>query len=80
MDEQGIFSEAPGEKESLRAMEEGMGNLGRVQRSFRIFRDKIRKVKAKLELNSVTEVKVNSKHFFKYINSKRRAKEKPHNT
>jgi len=32
MDEQGTFSEAPGEKESLPAVEEGTGNLGQVQR------------------------------------------------
>ena len=41
-------------KMSLPPMEEGMGNLGRVQRSFRIFRDKIRKVKAKLEFSLTT--------------------------
>jgi len=28
-----LFSEIPGEKESLTPVEEGMGNLGRVQRS-----------------------------------------------
>jgi len=33
MDEQGTSSEAPGEKESLPPVEEGMSNLGRVQRS-----------------------------------------------
>ena len=33
MNEQGTFSEAPGEKESLPSVEEGMGNMGRVQRS-----------------------------------------------
>ena len=32
MDEQGAFPEAPGEKENLPPVEEGMGNLERVQR------------------------------------------------
>lgn len=33
MDEQGAFPEAPGEKENLIPLEEGIGNSGRVQRS-----------------------------------------------
>jgi len=33
VDEQGEFPEAPGEKESLPPVEEGMGNSRRVQRS-----------------------------------------------
>ncbi|KAK4827396.1 hypothetical protein QYF61_017801 [Mycteria americana] len=38
-------------------------------------REKIRKAKAELELNLAAAVKDNKKHFFKYISSKRRAKE-----
>ncbi|KAK4828141.1 hypothetical protein QYF61_023939 [Mycteria americana] len=41
----------------------------------RLCREKIRKAKAELELNLATAVKDNKKYFFKYINSKRRAKE-----
>ena len=38
-------------------------------------REKIRKAKAKHELNMAAEVKRNKKLFYKYINSKRRTKE-----
>ncbi|KAK4812452.1 hypothetical protein QYF61_024853 [Mycteria americana] len=38
-------------------------------------REKIRRAKAELELNLATAVKDNKKYFFKYISSKRRAKE-----
>ncbi|KAK4831113.1 hypothetical protein QYF61_015416 [Mycteria americana] len=41
----------------------------------RLCRKKIRKAKAELELNLAAPVKDNKKHFFKYISSKRRAKE-----
>ncbi|KAK4831120.1 hypothetical protein QYF61_015423 [Mycteria americana] len=41
----------------------------------RLCRKKIRKAKAELELNLAAAVKDNKKHFFKYISSKRRAKE-----
>lgn len=41
-------------------------------------RDKIRKAKARLELNLATAVKDNKKSFYKYINAKRRAKENLH--
>ncbi|KAK4823940.1 hypothetical protein QYF61_008326 [Mycteria americana] len=41
----------------------------------RLCREKIRRAKAELELNLAVAVKDNKKHFFKYISSKRRAKE-----
>ncbi|GAB0202630.1 hypothetical protein GRJ2_002728600 [Grus japonensis] len=41
-------------------------------------RDKIRKAKAQLELNLATVVRDNKKCFYKYINSKKRAKENLH--
>ncbi|KAK4831045.1 hypothetical protein QYF61_014977 [Mycteria americana] len=41
----------------------------------RLRREKIRRAKAEVELNLATAVKDNKKHFFKYISSKRRAKE-----
>ncbi|KAK4817527.1 hypothetical protein QYF61_019113 [Mycteria americana] len=41
----------------------------------RLCREKIRRAKAELELNLATAVKDNKKHFFKYISSRRRAKE-----
>ena len=41
-------------------------------------RDKIRKAKAQLELSLATKVKDNNKYFYKYINSKRRARENLH--
>ena len=41
-------------------------------------REKIRKVKAQLELNLAAGVKRNKKLFYKYINSKRRTKESLH--
>ena len=40
--------------------------------------EKIRKAKAQLELNLATKVKENNKYFYKYINSKRRARENLH--
>ncbi|KAK4827354.1 hypothetical protein QYF61_017279 [Mycteria americana] len=41
----------------------------------RLCREKIRRAKAELELNLAAAVKDNKKYFFKYISSKRRAKE-----
>ncbi|KAK4821712.1 hypothetical protein QYF61_027784 [Mycteria americana] len=41
----------------------------------RLCREKIRRAKAELELSLAAAVKDNKKHFFKYIGSKRRAKE-----
>ena len=41
----------------------------------KLCREKIRKAKAQLELNLATKVKDNNKNFYKYINSKRRARE-----
>ncbi|RLW96749.1 hypothetical protein EAI66_26110 [Escherichia coli] len=42
----------------------------------KLCREKIRKAKAQLELNLAT--KVSNKYFYKYINSKRRARENLH--
>ena len=44
----------------------------------KLCREKIRKAKAKLEHNLATVVKENRKHFYKYINCKRMAKENLH--
>ncbi|KAK4818205.1 hypothetical protein QYF61_008589 [Mycteria americana] len=44
----------------------------------RLCREKIRRAKAELELSLAAAVKDNKKHFFKYISSKRRAKENLH--
>ncbi|KAK4806228.1 hypothetical protein QYF61_013372 [Mycteria americana] len=44
----------------------------------RLGREKIRRAKAKLELNLATEVKDNKKSFYKYTHNKRRAKENLH--
>lgn len=38
-------------------------------------KEKISKAKAQLELNLATKVKENTKYFYKYIHSKRRARE-----
>ena len=43
-----------------------------------MYREKIRKAKAQLELNLAAVVKRNKKPFYKYINSKRRTKENIH--
>ena len=51
---------------------------GEYRETGRICREKIRKAKAQLELNWTIVVKENKKHFHKYINSKRRAKENLH--
>ena len=57
-------------------MEEGAGNSGAEYKDVvRLCREKIRRAKAHLELNLTSAVKVNEKHFCKYINNKRRAKE-----
>ncbi|KAK4810546.1 LOW QUALITY PROTEIN: hypothetical protein QYF61_004509, partial [Mycteria americana] len=45
------------------------------KRVARLCREKIRRAKAKLELNLAAAVKDNKKYFFKYISSRRRAKE-----
>ena len=45
---------------------------------FKMCREKIRKVKAQLELNLASEVKGNKKLFYKYINSKRKTRENLH--
>ncbi|KAK4831897.1 hypothetical protein QYF61_020044 [Mycteria americana] len=45
------------------------------KRVARLCREKIRRAKAELELNLAAAVKDNKKYFFKYISSKRRAKE-----
>lgn len=57
VDEQGIFSESPGEKESLPAVEEEMSNLEKYREFVRTCREKIRKAKVQLELNLATGVK-----------------------
>ena len=44
----------------------------------KLFGEKIRKAKAQLELNLATKVKNNNKYFYKYINSKGRARESLH--
>lgn len=41
----------------------------------RLHREKIRRIKAQLELNLATSVKDNKKCFYKYINNKRRTRE-----
>ncbi|KAK4826962.1 hypothetical protein QYF61_012811 [Mycteria americana] len=41
----------------------------------RLWREKIRRAKAELELSLAAAIKDNKKHFFKYISSKRRGKE-----
>ena len=44
----------------------------------KLCREKIRKLKAQLEVNFVTKVKDNNKYFYKFINSKWRAMENLH--
>ena len=44
----------------------------------RLYREKIRRAKAQLELNLATAIKDNKKCFYKYISSKRRAKDTLH--
>ena len=44
----------------------------------KLCREKTGKAKAQLELNLATKVKENNKYFYKYINSKRRARENLH--
>ena len=50
----------------------GQQRNGEYKEVVRICREKIRKTKAKLELNLATVIKENKKLFYKYINSKRR--------
>ena len=44
----------------------------------KLCREKMRKAKAQLELSLATKAKVNSKCFYKHINSKRKARENLH--
>ena len=44
----------------------------------KLYKEKIRKGKAQLELNLATKLKDNNKYFYKCINSKRRARENLH--
>ena len=44
----------------------------------KLCREKIRKAKVQLEPSSATKVKDNNKYFYKYINSKRGARENLH--
>ena len=44
----------------------------------KLCREKIRRARTQLELNLATKVKDNNKYFYKYINSKRRARENLH--
>ena len=53
----------------------GWATLREYRELIRTCREKIRKAEAELELNLATVIKENKKHFYKYFNSKRRAKE-----
>ena len=44
----------------------------------KLCREKIRTVKAQIELNLATQVKDNSTYIYKYINSKRKSRENLH--
>ncbi|PKU29972.1 hypothetical protein llap_19725 [Limosa lapponica baueri] len=44
----------------------------------RLYREKIRKAKAQLDLNLATDIRDNKKSFYKYINNKKRARENLH--
>ncbi|KAK4818854.1 hypothetical protein QYF61_020073 [Mycteria americana] len=67
--EQRALSRTQENEESLGPLEEEAGKSGGLQR------EKTRRAKAELELNLAAAVKHNKKYFFKYISSKRRAKE-----
>jgi len=56
----------------------GWATLREYRELIRTCREKIRKAEAELELNLATVIKENKKHFYKYFNSKRRAKENLH--
>ncbi|KAK4828588.1 hypothetical protein QYF61_000040 [Mycteria americana] len=62
-------------EESLRLWKKGQATQEDYKGVVRLCREKIRRAKAELELNQAAAVKDNKKHFFKYISSKRRAKE-----
>ncbi|KAK4832301.1 LOW QUALITY PROTEIN: hypothetical protein QYF61_021700 [Mycteria americana] len=63
--------QATGRRQATGPLEEGKDYKGVA----RLCREKMRRAKAELELNLAAAVKDNKKHFFKYISSKRRAKE-----
>jgi len=56
----------------------GQATQGEYKEFVRMCREKIGKVKAQLEFNLAVGVKGNNKLFYKYINSKKRAKENLH--
>lgn len=78
MDEQGAFPEAPGEKESSFFGRRDRQLGGEYYRAVRMCREKIRKAEAHLELNLAVRVKENKNLLYKYVNSKRRARENLH--
>ena len=63
------------QKESLWSLESGQATYDDYRYVVKLCREKIRRAKTQLELNLVTKVKDNNKYFYKYINSKRRARE-----
>ena len=77
VDEQGTFPEASREKENLPPWKKGQATQ-EYKEVVRICQEKIRKSKAQLDLNLALGVEENKKCFYKYINSKRRAKENLH--
>ena len=56
-------------------MEAGLRSLRRIFRHCLLCRDKIRKVKAQVELNLVRDVKNNTEGFYRYISKRRQMKE-----
>lgn len=78
--EQITFSETPGKKRKYLQQKKGRATLGKYKEAVKTWREKIRKTKAKLDVNLDTVVNENKFFFFfcKYINSKRRATEHLH--
>ncbi|KFP63365.1 hypothetical protein N322_04034, partial [Cariama cristata] len=64
-----------GKKEMHRQWKQGQVSFEEYRDTARLCRDGVRKAKAQLELNLVSEAKKNMKGFFRFVNQKRKVKE-----
>ncbi|GAB0180066.1 mitochondrial enolase superfamily member 1 [Grus japonensis] len=70
-----LLEKLKGKKEVYRMWKKGLAAWEEYRNVVRVCRDATRKAKAHLELNLARDVKDNKKGFFKYISSKRKARE-----
>lgn len=66
--EQITFSETPGIKRKYLQQKKGWATLGKYKEAVKTWREKIRKTKAKLDVNLDTVVNENKKFFFFFAN------------